>query len=285
MPRFAANIDWMFTELPFLQRFEAAAECGFKGVEFMFPYSYRAGDIRSLLDQFGLELVMFNVSAGDWKAGERGIASHPLREEEFRAAMAQALEYATALHTKRLNVLAGLKLKDVPEAVQQARYVENLRTSAAEADRRGVTLLVEAINQVDMPGYFVRAVEQAAVICAETTCANVAIQMDLYHCQMSEGRLADTLEKFFDRYRHVQVAGVPGRHEPDQGEVNYPYLFDLLDELGYDGWVGCEYKPLHGTADGLRWLGRPFTAITGVQIPSGTPIKNQQHTISFAETS
>lgn len=256
MPRFAANIDWMFTELPFLERFEAAAESGFKGVEFMFPYSYRAEDIRSQLDQLGLELVMFNVSAGDWKAGERGIASHPLRVEEFRAAMAQALEYAVALGTKRLHVLAGLRMNDIPEEVQRQCYVENLGAGASDAAKRGVTLLVEGINQVDMPGYFVRTVEQAAKICAETRCTNVAIQMDLYHCQMSEGRLADKLETYRARYRHVQVAGVPGRHEPDLGEVNYPYLFDLLDELGYDGWVGCEYKPLQGTADGLRWLSR-----------------------------
>lgn len=254
MPKFAANIDWMFTEVPFLDRFEAAAAAGFKGVEFLFPYSLEIGEIAERLKSHNLQLVMFNVPAGDWSTGERGIASDGKRTEEFNLAVKLALHYAVALDTKLLHVLAGLRQEELPEQAQHELYVSNLQNAAIMAAEHGITLLVEAINQVDMPGYFVRSSAHAASICREVAAPNVAMQLDLYHCQMSEGGLSRKVKLYKDLYRHVQIAGVPGRNEPNVGELNYPFIFDLLDSVGYQGWIGCEYRPKATTQEGLGWL-------------------------------
>ncbi len=254
MPKFAANLSLMFTEVPFLERFEAAAGAGFGAVEFLFPYDFGTDDIASRLTAHGLRNVLFNLPPGDWAAGERGIAALPGRQAEFRQGVADALRYAAALGTPNLHAMAGLVPAGADRAACRAAYVENLRYAAAECARHGITLLIEPINQRDMPGYFLSYQDEAHAIRAEVGAPNLKVQMDLYHAQIMEGDLAVKLKKYLPHIGHIQIAGVPERHEPDTGEVNYPYLFRLLDELGYDGWLGCEYRPAQGTVEGLGWM-------------------------------
>lgn len=253
MPRFAANIDWMFCELPFLERFEAAAHAGFEGVEFLFPYDYPAVEIASLLDRYGLTNALFNFPAGDWAAGERGIAALPGRESEFRDSVELAMSYARTLKCSRLHVLSGIVQSGAGPVVCREIYLQNLRYAADKVAPHGITLLVEAINPTDMPNYLVSTQADSFDICKAAERENVFMQLDLYHRQMAEGNLAGGLRQYQAAYRHIQIAGVPGRHEPDVGEINFAYLFNLLDELGYDGWVGCEYQPLGNTLSGLDW--------------------------------
>jgi len=259
MPRLAANLSMLFTEVPFLDRFAAAAKAGFKGVEFLFPYAFDVDDIRARLDQLGLEVVLFNAALGDWAGGERGLASLPGREHEFAAEFANALRYAKALGTSRLHVMAGL-LPEGADANERARrvrtYVRNLRVACEEAAPQGVTVLIEPINPFDMPRYLLNTQGEAHAIRAEIGAANLKVQMDFYHCQVVEGDLANKFRRWQPHVGHVQIAGVPGRHEPDVGEINYTFLFRLLDELRYDGWVGCEYRPQGSTVAGLNWLFR-----------------------------
>ncbi len=259
MPRFAANIDWLFRELPFLDRFEAAAGAGFKGVEFLFPYDHPAEVIAHLLDRHGLTNVLFNFPAGDWPAGERGIAALPGREPEFRDSVELAISYADVLKTSRLHVLSGIVPADGRRAEHREVYLQNLRYAADRVALHGITLLVEAINPIDMPDYLVQTQTDSFDICAAVGKENVRMQLDLYHMQMTEGGLAKGLRRFHTAYSHVQIAGVPGRNEPNVGEINYPYLFSLLDELEYDGWIGCEYQPLGNAVDGLGWYRSRFT--------------------------
>lgn len=263
MPRFAANLSLLYTDLPFLDRFAAAAQDGFQGVECMFPYAWDAQAIAAQLRTHGLAQVLFNAPPGDWDAGERGMACHPGREGEFRDGIARALQYAVALGCPRIHVVAG-KVPDGASAAEvHATYVQNMRHAAAQAAPHGVQVLIEAINARDMPGFFVNRQAQAHALLADIAAPNVGVQMDLYHCQISEGDLATALRTYLPtgHVAHVQIAGVPERHEPDVGEVHYPYLFDLLDALGYGGWVGCEYRPARAAApgatrDGLGWLHR-----------------------------
>ncbi|MET1113547.1 MAG: 2-oxo-tetronate isomerase [Comamonas sp.] len=254
MPRFAANLSMQYREVDFLARFAAAAGDGFEGVEFLFPYDHAPETIAALLREHGLVQVLFNAPPGDWDAGERGLACLAGREAEFRAGIERALHYAQQLACPRIHVMAGIAAAQAGDA--HATYVANLREAAARAAPRGVTLMIEPINGRDMPGYFLQRQEQAHALLAEIGAANVQVQMDLYHCQISEGDLATKLRQYLPggRVGHLQIAGVPGRHEPDVGEIHYPYLFALLDELGYEGWVGCEYLPARGTRDGLGWL-------------------------------
>jgi hydroxypyruvate isomerase len=254
MPRFAANLSFLYPDLPFLERFGAAAADGFAGVEYMFPYAHPAQEIAGLLRRHGLQQVLFNTAQGAWEQGERGIAALPGREAEFRAAIGQALAYAQALDCPRLHVMAGL----VPQGAERATFVDNLRWAAAEAGRAGRLLVIEPINGRDMPGYFLQRQDEAHAVVADVGSPHVAVQMDLYHCQVVEGDLAAKLKHYLPtgRVGHLQIAGVPERHEPDEGEVNYPYLFELVDALGYDGWIGCEYRPRRGTSQGLGWLRR-----------------------------
>ncbi|MDE3009854.1 MAG: hydroxypyruvate isomerase family protein [Pseudomonadota bacterium] len=254
MPRFAANLSLMFTEVPFLERFEAAARAGFRSVEFQFPYAWPAPEIRRRLDANGLDLAMFNLPPGDWDAGERGLAVFPGRCGEFRAALGLGLQYADLLQVRLLHVMAGVPgVHDDRDAARRT-YLDNLREAAAMAATRGITLLIEPLNRRDNPGYFLHGCDQAAAVIADAGVDNLRLQFDFYHTQISEGDLATRLEQHFAIIGHVQVAGVPGRHEPDEGEVNYPWLFRLLDAWGYAGQVGCEYRPRGNTVDGLGWL-------------------------------
>jgi len=259
MPKFAANLSLMFTEVPFLQRFEAAARAGFTAVEFLFPYDHAPQEIAGELAAHRLKNVLFNLPPGDWNGGERGTAALPGREAEFRQGVARALDYAAVLGTTRLHAMAGILPTGASaeqRAACRATYIDNLRDAAAACEKQGVTLLIEPINQRDMPGYFLSLQHEAHAICAEVGAPNLKVQMDLYHAQIMEGDLATKLRQYLPRIGHLQIAGVPERHEPDRGEVHYPYLFRLLDELGYDGWIGCEYRPARGTVEGLGWLPR-----------------------------
>jgi hydroxypyruvate isomerase len=254
MPKFAANLTMMFNEVAFPQRFAAAAKAGFQAVEFLFPYEHAPQEVAQWLQENQLQNALFNLPPGDWAAGERGIAALPGREEEFRASVARALDYAQALGTQRLHVMAGLLPQGADRGRYRETYIENLRYAARELARHGRSLLIEPINPRDMPGYFLNSQADGHAIRAAVGEPNLKVQMDFYHAQIVEGDLATTFKKYFDGIGHIQIASVPARNEPDDGEVNYRYLLGLLDELGYDGWVGCEYRPRGRTEDGLGWL-------------------------------
>jgi hydroxypyruvate isomerase len=253
MPRFAANLSMLFTEQPFLDRFALAARAGFQAVEFLFPYGFAVEEIRDRLQANQLQLVLHNLPAGDWDAGERGIACLPDRVGEFRAGVARAVEYATALGVPQLNCLAGKAPAGVDDAVLRRTLVDNLRYAAAELKDAGLRLLVEPINTFDIPGFYLNRTAQAIALLDEVGADNAFVQYDLYHAQRMEGELAGTLQRHLARIGHVQLADNPGRHEPGTGEINYPFVFAQLDRLGYAGWVGCEYKPATTTEAGLGW--------------------------------
>lgn len=256
MPRFAANLTMLFNEVPFLDRFECAAREGFEAVEFLFPYDFAVADIRSRLDRHGLQLVLHNLPAGDWSAGERGIACHPDRVDEFRAGVARAIDYARALGVPQLNCLAGKAPAGVDDATLRRTLVDNLRFAAAELARAGLRLLVEPINTFDIPGFYLSRTPQALAILDEVGADNAFLQYDLYHAQRMEGELAATAQAHLARIGHVQIADNPGRHEPGTGEINYAFLLAHLDRIGYAGWIGCEYKPATTTQAGLDWIQR-----------------------------
>ena len=255
MPKFAANLSLLFTDVPFCERFARATAAGFSGVEYLFPYEYPASDIADWLRANDLEQVLFNLSAGDWAAGERGLACLPQRRDEFAESVEQALGYAVALDCRRLHCMAGLRPAGASEAELTEAFVANLRFAADRLATIGVTVMIEPINsRVDMPGYWLDDVAKGFRLLEAVDRSNVKLQYDIYHAQIIAGDLARTLEANIDRIGHVQIADNPGRHEPGSGEINYPFLFGLLDRLGYDGWVGCEYKPLTTTEAGLGWL-------------------------------
>ena len=264
MPKFAANLSMLYSELDFLDRFEAAARDGFKAVEYLFPYAFESRDIAARLEANGLQQVLFNAPPGDWDGGERGLACLPGREAEFRSCMARALDYAGALNCPRIHVMAGLLPAGGEREALFSNYVANLRWAALEAAKQGVEVLIEPINTRDIPRFFLNRQDHAHEVVAAVGAANLKVQMDLYHCQVVEGDLAMKLRQYLPTgdVGHIQIAGVPERHEPDRGELNYPYLFSVLDELGYAGWIGCEYRPragtqAGGTSAGLDWL-RPY---------------------------
>jgi hydroxypyruvate isomerase len=256
MPKLAANLSMLFTEVPFLDRFAAAAAAGFRGVEYMFPYEHEPQAVADRLHAAGLEQVLHNLPAGDWAKGDRGMACHPDRVGEFQDSVGRALTYARALGCKRLNCMAGKAPEGIPAERAQAALVENLRFAAREVGKAGITLLVEAINTRDMPGFFVSTTRHALAILDAVAAPNLRYQYDIYHMQRMEGELAETLRAQLPRIGHVQLADNPGRHEPGTGEINYQFLLPLLDELGYQGWVGCEYKPATTTTAGLGWMAR-----------------------------
>jgi 2-dehydrotetronate isomerase len=256
MPRLAANLSFLYNEHPFLERFGAAAKDGFRGVEYLFPYEHPALELRARLDQFGLTQALFNAPPGDWARGERGIASRPGREEEFRRSIGTALEYARVLGNQRLHVMAGLIAPGEDRARHRAAYLGNLAYAASEAASLGITIVIEPINTRDIPGFFLNRQDEAHAVCDEVGAPNLKVQMDLYHCQIVEGDLTRKMERYIAGVGHVQIAGVPERHEPDVGELNYGYLLAELDALRYDGWVGCEYRPKAGTSAGLGWARR-----------------------------
>ncbi len=261
MPRFAANLSMLYPQLPFLDRFDAAARDGFGAVEFAFPYAFDATAIRRRLEANGLQLVLFNTVPGDLERGERGMAAVPGREQAFQQGVDLALDYAAALGCHRLHAMAGIVRSEAPAsdigATREWSVMrDNLSRAAARCAARGVMLLVEPINGRDVPGYFLQRQADAHRLVAEVAAPNLKVQMDLYHCQIVEGDLETRIRRHLAGVGHVQVAGVPARHEPDEGEVAFGHLFDLLDTLGYAGWIGCEYRPRGDTSEGLRWLDR-----------------------------
>ncbi len=274
MPKFAANLTMMYPELPFLDRFEAAAKDGFKAVEYLFPYAYAPEELASRLKINGLQQVLFNLPPGGvdansidtaWNTGTRGIACIPGREAELLAGATLALRYAEALECPRLHMMAGLVPADKSKSDVRSTYINNAQAAGSLAAKNGLDLLLEPINNRDIPGFFLNRQDEAHALISEIGQPNVKVQMDLYHCQIVEGDVAMKIRQYLPtgKVGHFQIAGVPERHEPDIGEINYPYLFDLIDSLGYDGWIGCEYKPrlgfqTGGTSTGLGWLQRYF---------------------------
>jgi hydroxypyruvate isomerase len=254
MPRFCANLSLMFTELPFLDRFEAAASAGFRGVEYLFPYEFDAADIAARLKAHGLTQVLFNMPPGDWAAGERGLAALPDRIDEFRAGVATAVDYASKLGCSNVHCLAGIAPAGEPVERLRETYIDNLRFAAKALARVNAKVLIEPINTRDIPGYVLTRTQQALDIIAAVGEPNVGLQYDCYHMQIMEGDLCPTIERHLDSIAHVQVADTPGRNEPGTGEINYPFVFGHLDRIGYSGWVGCEYRPRTTTAGGLEWI-------------------------------
>lgn len=270
MPRFAANLSLMYPEHPFLERFAAAAADGFDAVEYLFPYAHSPEDVAEPLRRHGLTQVLLNMPPGDWDAGDRGMGCLPGREDEFLQHARTALRYAQATGCQRLHAMAGRAPEGVDEAVLQRTFVTNLRRACELLAPFGITVMIEPLNEQDNPGYFLRRQTQAHDILREVDHPNLKVQMDLYHCQISEGNLSQRLQSHLGGVGHIQIAGVPGRHEPDCGEVHYPHLFQLLDQLGYSGHVGCEYRPRAGTSAGLGWLRRwQATAQAGRQSGHG----------------
>ena len=254
MPRFAANLTMLFTERPFLERFAAARAAGFDAVEFLFPYAWPAEQIKALLDEHQLQLVLHNLPAGDWDAGERGIACHPRRVAEFRDGVAKAITYAKTLGVTQLNCLIGKTPNDASRLQIDQTVIENLRYAAHELKAHGIRLLIEPINTLDIPGFDLHHTAQALALMDKVGSDNLFLQYDIYHMQRMEGEITATLSRHLPRIAHVQTASNPGRHEPGTGELNDRFIFQHLDVIGYTGWIGCEYKPAANTEDGLGWL-------------------------------
>ncbi|WP_457936528.1 hydroxypyruvate isomerase [Mesorhizobium sp. 10J20-29] len=259
MPRFSANLSMLFGEHDFLDRFDAAARAGFKAVEYVGPYDHAPEVVAARLKKNGLEQALFNLPAGNWAAGERGIAVLPDRIAEFRKSVETAITYAKALGCAQVNCLAGIAPAGVASAELENIFVENLKFAADRLEKAGIKLLIEAINTRDIPGFFLHTSKQALRIIERVGSKNLYFQYDIYHMQVMEGDLARTIETNLGRIAHIQLADNPGRHEPGTGEINYPFLYDHLDRIGYAGWVGAEYKPKAGTEAGLGW----FKALTG----------------------
>ena len=254
MLNFSANLSMLFTEAPFMRRFALAAQAGFKGVEYVSPYGEARDTIAAELKKHSLSQALFNLPAGDWEAGERGIACHPGRVAEFQRGITTAIDYAGALGCKKVNCLAGLLPEGVSRAEARATLIENLRYAAPRLKEAGVLLIAEPINYYDIPGFFLNTSAQALEIFDAASVGNLKLQYDIYHMQRMEGEIANTLTRLLPRIGHIQIADTPGRHEPGTGELNYPFLFQHLESIGYEGWVGCEYRPAATTQGGLGWM-------------------------------
>ncbi len=254
MPKFAANLSFLFQEHDFLDRFEAARRAGFQAVEYLFPYGHEPAALAARLEDNGLAQALFNLSPGDWEAGERGITALPRREDDFRRSVDSALRYADALGCRQIHVMAAIVPEGTDPGPYEDTYVANLAHAADAFGREGIRALIEPLNTVDNPGYLLSTAGHARRVIETVGSRNLMLQYDFYHRQIMEGSLAAGFAEHRDIVAHIQVSGVPGRHEPDVGEINYPYLFDMLDEAGYEGWIGCEYRPRGGTAEGLGWL-------------------------------
>jgi hydroxypyruvate isomerase len=270
MPRFAANLSMLYNDVDFLDRFAAAARDGFQAVEYLFPYAYPAAQLAALLQAHGLSQVLFNAPPGNWDGGERGLACIPGREAEFAEGIDQALAYAAVLGSPRVHVMAGLLPAGATRESVHATYVSNLRVAAGKAAAAGVDILIEPINTRDMPGFFLNRQDQAHALVAEIGAPNVKVQMDLYHLQIVEGDVAMKLKQYLPtgRVGHIQIAGVPERHEPDVGELNHAYLFKVIDALGFDGWIGCEYRPARGNTPGATSAGLGWMTAAGQATPA-----------------
>ena len=254
MPRFSANLSMLFGEQDFLDRFDAAAKAGFEAVEYIGPYDHEPEVVLDRLKRNGLTQALFNLPPGDWAAGERGIAVLPDRIDEFRKGVDTAIRYAMALGCEQVNCLAGIAPAGVSADDLENIFVENLRYAAGRLKEEGIRLLIEPINTIDIPGFFLNNSRQALAIIDRVGSDNLYLQYDIYHMQIMEGDLARSIETHLDRIAHIQLADNPGRHEPGTGEINYPFLYDHLDRIGYTGWVGAEYKPANGTVEGLGWF-------------------------------
>ncbi|MBU2533115.1 MAG: hydroxypyruvate isomerase family protein [Alphaproteobacteria bacterium] len=249
MPKFAANLSFMFTEVDFLDRFEAAAKAGFKGVEYLFPYDYAPEELASRLKANGLTQALFNLPPGDWEKGERGMAALPGRQADFEAAVRKAVDYAVALDCRLLHAMPGLR----QHGANWQDYIANLKMATAVAAEKGITIILEPINEIDIPGFFLNTTAMARAAIYEVGADNIGLQFDLYHRQIQEGDVARAIKEYAGLTRHYQIASPPDRGEPDDGEMNYAYLFRRIDDTGFGGWVGCEYKPRGATVAGLGW--------------------------------
>ncbi len=254
MPKFSANLTMLFNEVEFLDRFERAKRAGFKGVEYLFPYGWSKGELKERLNQHGLVQVLHNLPAGNWQAGERGIACLPGREGEFQDGVGTAIEYAKELGCPRLNCLVGKIPQGVPPEKVRQTLVENLRFAAKALEKEGIRFLIEPLNDQDMPGFYLGRTRDAFQLMEDVNHPNLFLQYDIYHMQMMEGNLTKTILSNLAKIRHIQLADVPGRHEPGTGEINFSNLFRFIDEAGYEGWIGCEYNPKGKTEDGLKWI-------------------------------
>jgi len=254
MPKFAANLTMLFNEVPFLERFKAAHRAGFKAIEFLLPYDYKIDDIKKLLVQNNLQVVLFNLPAGNWAAGDRGIAVDPRRKDEFRAGVKQAVAWALELNVPRLNCLAGKAIPATSYEEQQRTLTDNVRYAAEVLDKHGLKLMVEPLNRYDVPGFFLNTTWQVLELIAECNMPNVYLQYDVYHAQKEEGNLTITLRENIDKIGHIQIADNPGRHQPGTGEINYPFLFSEIDQLKYEGYVSLEYIPEPDTLASLDWI-------------------------------
>ena len=254
MPKFTANITLLFNEQDFLDRFQAAADAGFEGIELQFPYAFDKDTVAERLDRSGLPLVLHNLPAGDWDAGERGIACDPARVGEFQDGVGRAIEYAQALRCQQLNCLAGIAPAGVPAETVHQTFVDNLRFAAEALKRAGIRLLIEPVNTWDIPGFHLCRTAQAIDIIETVGSDNLFLQYDIYHAQRMEGELGNTIARHLPKIAHMQLTDTPGRHEPGSGEINFAWLFRHIDQLGYQGWIGCEYKPAAGTVEGLGWM-------------------------------
>lgn len=260
MPRFAANLSFLFQEEPFLDRFAAAAAQGFAAVEFLFPYDYAPAAVASAARDAGVSVALFNAPPGDWAAGERGLAALPDRRRDFRAALARALDYAAALNCPRIHVVAGIEPANADRRAMEACYMDNLAWAAEQASGAGVQLMIEPINRRDIPGFFLHDFDAAAKVVADIGAPNLRLQFDIYHAQIIHGDISTRLRRQLPLVGHIQIANPPDRREPGNGEIDYGHMFRLLDDLGYDGWVGCEYRPAGATADSLDWI-RPWGVV------------------------
>jgi hydroxypyruvate isomerase len=252
--KFAANLSLLYPDRPFLDRFAAARTAGFDAVEFLFPYEFGYQAIHQRLDETGLRVVLFNISPGDYGAGDRGTLSHPHRREEFRRTLNEALAYAYHLQSPRVHVMVGNRLPDITAALQFDTIVENLTWAAPLASAAGVTLVVEPLNATDQPRYFIHTTAEGMAIVQAVNHPNVRLQYDVYHAQMTEGNLITTIKRCLPYIGHIQISDVPGRHEPGTGEINYPAVFAAIDQVGYQGYIGLEYHPSGDTDRSLTWL-------------------------------
>lgn len=257
MPKFNANLSMMFNEVEFLDRFAAAAKAGFKGVEFLFPYAYDKNQLAEAARKTNLQVILFNMPPGDWNAGDRGVACDPARTAEFQDNVGKAIDYALALSCKQIHCMAGLMPRGVSAEKMREAYIANLQFAGKELAKHGLTLLIEAINTRDIPGFYLNYSDQAFDIMHYAAVPNLRFQYDIYHMQIMEGDLAPTIEKNLAKIGHMQLADTPGRHEPGTGEINYGFLFQHIDRIGYQGWIGCEYRPAATTEAGLGWL-KPY---------------------------
>ena len=254
MLKFASNLTMMFNEVPFLDRFDAARDAGFNGVEFLFPYDFPAHDVGQRVRDNGLTQALFNLPPGDWKAGERGLGALPGREDEFKASVEKALTYAEVTGCKTLHAMAGIVVPNANTEQMFETFVENLIAAADLCADAGITIVLEALNSQDAPGYFLPHISDAARVAQAVGRPNIGLQFDFYHVQIMDGDLIRNFDLYLDDIDHIQVSSVQGRHEPNDGEINYPFIFEYINASAYDGWIGCEYMPAGATQDGLAWL-------------------------------